>query len=222
MDCLPSYEKWNDPSNGNRALLKEALEGFRFSFDNILDEKLDRSSHAYHVASSACTLSITWIEELMTFMDDLHRELTRYRFSSNHAWHLVTRQVHRIFMELSAPRLAVNTQYDSKETEANGNMILWAVCRSHDVMARYKRFSFKNDPSVAAEYVKFLITHSGNDNIDKLTKSVKDLTDELAKVSRTANTATTALNRVDDNKKALDAHKKTVEALERRLAKLEK
>ena len=213
LDCLPSFEKWNDPTTGGRAVLKEALESFRISFHRIIAERLDQSSRAYQVACLACTLSTTWLTELMSFMEDLQLELTRSRFSSANAWNLVTRLVHRIFIELSGPRMGVSTQHDSEEADLNANMILWAVSRSHDIMARYQRHAFKNDPSISAEYVKFLITHSGNDVVDGLTSKVKLLSDEVTKVSKVANTVTTALNRVDENKKALAILEKKVEKL---------
>jgi hypothetical protein len=48
--------------------------------------------------------------------------------------------------------------------------IFWAVIQSQDVMAMYKNNGFKNDSSVASEYVKFLIMNTGMDVVDQMGK----------------------------------------------------
>jgi hypothetical protein len=214
LDAFPSFERWTDATTGGRVHLKEALESFRMCHQSIIDEHLDHTTRAYQVASTACTLSVAWIEDLITFMDELQRELTKSRFSSANAWHLVTRQAHRIFLELSGPRMSVNVQFEAGKTSTNANLMFWAVCRSHDIMARYKQHSFKNDQTVAAEYVKFLITHSGNDAVDKLSTKVATLVEDLTKLSKLGASQTIISNKLDEQKKLINELTKKVTKLE--------
>jgi chaperonin cofactor prefoldin len=74
-------------------------------------------------------------------------------------------------------------------------------------MARYKDKSFKNDPLVSAEYVKFLIMNTWMELIDQLVKRVttledrvnlmaKDLKSADTKVQTTSNNVSTALKAI--------------------------
>jgi acetyl/propionyl-CoA carboxylase alpha subunit len=75
-------------------------------------------------------------------------------------------------------------------------------------MARFKVKSFKNDPSVSAEYVKFLIMNTGMDIIDhlgkkltvvkeKATPMVTDVKVAEAKASNASNSNSTLSKKVD-------------------------
>jgi hypothetical protein len=93
-------------------------------------------------------------------------ELTRAKFSASRGWSLITRLVSRILIEVAAPRNGVKQNFVTGRNDIIAQQIFWAVIRSHDIMARYKDKSFKNDPSVSAEYVKFLIMNTGMDIVD--------------------------------------------------------
>ena len=68
--------QWSDATNGGRTHLKEALEAFRLSHQNSIDMNLPVSSKAYQVATMAVITSCGWIEELISFMEELQTELT--------------------------------------------------------------------------------------------------------------------------------------------------
>jgi hypothetical protein len=95
---------------------------------------------------------------------------------------------------------------------------LWAVIRSHDIMARYKDISFKNDPSVSAEYVKFLIMNTGMDIVDQLVKKVAMLEEKVTtmlKDLKSADTkAQTASNNVSKALKSIDSLTKRISTIE--------
>jgi methyl-accepting chemotaxis protein len=74
-------------------------------------------------------------------------------------------------------------------------------------MKRYKEAGFKDDPTIASEYVKFLAANSGTDAVEKVSNRMTSVETELkeaAKLARNAGTsASTASNKVDEVKKTL-------------------
>jgi hypothetical protein len=95
---------------------------------------------------------------------------------------------------------------------------VWAVLKSHDAMASYKRLNFKNHPSISTELVKFLAINTSFEAIEKLTSQVSTLVLESAETKRKLAAAekasSSAGNRADDVKKLSEGFAK-------RLAKLE-
>jgi hypothetical protein len=121
-------------------------------------------------------------------------------------------------IEVAAPRNGVKHNFVTGRNDIIVKQIFWAVIRSHDIMARYKRMGLKNDPSVSSEYVKFLVMNTGMDAIDAIEKKqeslevqVKSLTKEV-KVADTK--AASALNGADCVKSSVEALAKRVSSLE--------
>jgi hypothetical protein len=93
-------------------------------------------------------------------------------------------------------------------TGQNGKQIFWAVIRSQDVMARFKNNAFKNDPTVSAEFAKFLILNTGMDIVnwlgnrlttveEKVNPMVKDVKVAEAKASNAPNSISKKTKTVD-------------------------
>jgi hypothetical protein len=158
-------------------------------------------------ASLSHTYSMLWIEALIAFIDETYSELTRAKFSEKQGWSLIIRLSSRILIEVAAPRSGVKQNFITGRIDVISKQIFWAVIRSHDIMARYKDKSFKNDPLVSAEYVKFLIMNTWMELIDQLVKRVttledrvnlmaKDLKSADTKVQTTSNNVSTALKAI--------------------------
>jgi hypothetical protein len=87
--------------------------------------------------------------------------------------------------------------------------VAWSVFEAHDIMARYKRNAYKDDPTVASELVKFLAINTGTEAIDRVITKVEVMEGEVTTAKREAMTASrgasTASNKVDELKKVVDA-----------------
>jgi hypothetical protein len=96
--------------------------------------------------------------------------------------------------------------------------IFWEVIKSHDIMARYKDKSFKNDPSILSEYVKFLIMNTEMDIVNQLVKRVSLLGEKVLSMIKELKAAeakaSLASNGVNTVQKAIDAIAKRVTSLE--------
>jgi cell division septum initiation protein DivIVA len=96
--------------------------------------------------------------------------------------------------------------------------IVWAVLKAHDVMAEYKRLSFKNHPSVATELVKFLAINTSFESIEKLVAQTKVLETEVSElkkqVTASVKSSASSANKADEARKQSDALVKRVAKLE--------
>jgi hypothetical protein len=185
----------------------------------VLDSTLP-SSLLQTTATLSRTYSLAWIGAFVTFIDDTFKELTAAKFSSARGWSLITRLASRILFEVSGPRNGVKQTFTTGKNELIAKQIFWAVLRSHDVMANFKDKSFKNDASVSAEYVKFLIMNTGMEVVDQLGKRVQALEEKMLSMAKEVRTAeaksSAASNGVTGVSKSLELLTKRVAALESR------
>jgi hypothetical protein len=219
FDEIVSNEEWQTPGDGFRDKLKEELSLFKSSHQGNIDLALERDSPAYSIASMALTESVAWVEGFIVFVDDYQRDLTRAKFGTKKAWHVTTRLGRRMLSELSVPRNGAKNSFKAGKNQQVCERVFWAVLKSHDVMARYRRHGYKNDPSISSELVKFLAVNTGFEAIDVLTTKVASMEQTLKEVEKevkvASKAASTASNKVDESKKLIDL-------LSKRIAKLEK
>jgi hypothetical protein len=131
---------------------------------------------------------------------------------------LITRVGARIQIKVAGPRNGVKHNFITGRNDIIVKQNFWTVIRSQDIMARYKRMGFKNDPSVLLEYVKFLIMNTGMEAINQIEKNhealesqVKSLTKEVKVADPKATSASNSSDRI----------KSSVEALTKRVSSLE-
>ena len=74
---VQTWDDWDAPMTGYRAVMKEALTLFRTSHQNNIDDTLERSSLVYAISTMALTESVAWLEGYIVFIDDYQRDLTK-------------------------------------------------------------------------------------------------------------------------------------------------
>jgi hypothetical protein len=219
FDTIVSNEEWDAAGSGFRAQLKEELLTFRAAHLELIESVLERDSIAYAVATMALTESLAWVEGFIVFLDEYQRDLSRAQFGVKKAWNVSTRLGRRILEEIAQPRNGVLNSFEAGNSTQVCQKVFWAVIRSHDIMARYKRNGFKDDPTVSAELVKFMAVNTGFEALDALVVKVKTMEADLAlskKASAEAiKAAAAAANKTDEMRKAFDL-------LSKRIGKLEK
>jgi hypothetical protein len=219
FDTIVSYDEWDAPGSGFRVQLKDELVTFRAAHLEIIDSVLDRDSKARAIASMALTESVSWIEGFIVFLDDYHRDLTKAKFGTKKAWNVTTRLGKRILEEVANPRNGVSNSFEAGNNEQVCQRILWAVLRSQDVMARYKRNGFKDDPTVSAELVKFMAVNTGFDALEVMVAKVKTMEAEAVASKKETAAAVKAASSAGNKS---DELKKVVDLLIKRIVKLEK
>jgi hypothetical protein len=216
---ITTWEEWDAPMTGFRAVLKETLTSFRTSHQNNIDDTLDRQTLVYATATMALTDSVAWLEGFIVFIDDYYRDLSKARFGTKKAWHVTTRLGRRMFLEVGEPRNGVQNFFKAGFNEQVCQRIFWSALKSHDVMARYKRHNYKDDPSVSSELVKFLAINTGYEVLESLTIKVAELERGLSAMQKEASAATKSASSAGNK---ADAIQKVCDGLVKRVAKLEK
>jgi hypothetical protein len=106
------------------------------------------------------------------------------------------------------------------EKESICAAILWGVFQTHDVMDSYESSNFEDHPSMASEYVKFLLaTNSGFEAVEVLESTVVRLEKENSEMKRGL---TEAKRKADVAGSAADRAEKAVSELSKRINGLEK
>ena len=215
---IPTYDSWWNNGMGMKDRLHDDITTVEEGFKNLISDRLDAGTKAYAIASLALKESITWLMELINFVDETYESLVRSKFSSPAAWSLTTKLVARIFTDLATVRGGVNNAFTPGDSASITANVLWGVFKTHDVMAQFRKQKFKNHSSISSEYVKFLATHSAHESVNKVEEKLKsvevDLKAAVKQAAEASKAAATASNHANELKTKLAA-------AERRLAKLE-
>jgi hypothetical protein len=167
----------------------------------------------------ALTESVAWVEGFIVFLDDYQRDLTKAKFGAVKAWHVTTRLGKRMLAELSVPRNGAKNSFKAGRNQQVCERVFGAVLKSHDVMARYKRYGYKNDSSISSELVKFLAVNTGFEAIDVLTSKVASMEHTLKELDKevkiASKSASSSANKADEVKKLIDSLIKRVVKLEK-------
>jgi hypothetical protein len=96
FDRIPTHDVWDEAQTGFRDRLKEELETFQQGYERMSISELTQGTPAHTVSYHSVTASVSFLESLICFIDDIYKELTRAKFSKTTAWALVTRLLRRI------------------------------------------------------------------------------------------------------------------------------
>jgi hypothetical protein len=198
--------------------LQEALAEFQESHSSFIDQSVEIGSKPHTLAHAALTASSGWIIGFIQFIDKYYCELSKTKFGSGKAWHVTTRLAKRILDDVGTQRYGVQNAFHVGDSRQICQQIVWAVFKSHDTMAEYKRMNFKNHPSISTELVKFLAINTSFEAIERLTAKVAvleiDSSEAKKQLSAAVKAASSAGNRADEGKKVSDQLSKRVGKLE--------
>jgi len=218
FDQITDFDLWDQANDGYKDTLKAQVLEFQVSHTQHIDEELVAGSKIHTLAILSLSASVTFTTALVDFMSDTYKEYIVSKFSSKKAWSITTRLASRIISHVSVPRIGVQKTFQTGFPEKIGESIFWSTLKTLDIMAEMTNLGFRDSPIVASELVKFLALNTGFDAIETLVKSNTTLKAEVAALTKAVagNTKTiaTAANKVDNFKNSIDA-------INKRLAKLE-
>jgi hypothetical protein len=155
------------------------MEEIRSRLESLIMERLRENAEGQALARQMLSDTLNFITALCEFTSETYRNLELAGFSKSDAWQLVSKLVHRIFAkDCHMKRGAVSEVLDVSDTKVLGTGILWATLATHQVMRDYMRHGIENHPSMASEYVRFLVANSGLTKIDKMEARLKALEEE--------------------------------------------
>ena len=102
---IKSWSEWNLPHQGYQDMLLAHMEQVRSSHLAHIEDHLDPSSPLYSLAVEALQTSYTWTLGLLKFGDNIVWTYVRAKFSVTVAWHVATRLMKLLIMEVAKKRV---------------------------------------------------------------------------------------------------------------------
>ena len=137
LDKVSTWEDWDYPETGLRQILKDHLEDFAVAHQQLIDDNLDTGSSGYLLANLSVVHSVAIIEELIKYTDDFVKELTKAKFSFKKAFHVTTRLLRRILIEMYVPRQGVIKSFKAGRMEQIGGAMLYATVQSLQIGLKF-------------------------------------------------------------------------------------
>lgn len=184
---IPTKNKWEDESGmtGAKVVIAQDLENVRERCDTIIRERLPNHTEARALATELLSQTITFVTSLCKYVSETQLRLELSGFKTDAAWTLVSKLVHRIFaVDCHMKRSRVLEFLDASDTKVMGSGVLWGVFATHAVMRDYMKYGIENHPSIASEYVRFLVANSGLVKLDKIDTQQKEITSRLTEVEK--------------------------------------
>ena len=178
---IPTPERWEDHHglSGARVSIKSSIEEIRSRLESLIMERLRENLEGQSLARQMLSDTLNFITALCEFVSETYRNLEIAGFSKASAWQLVSKLVHRVFAkDCHMKRGAVSEILDVSDSRVLGTGILWATFATHQVMRDYMKHGIENHPSMASEYVRFLVANSGLSKMESMDNRLKALEEE--------------------------------------------
>jgi hypothetical protein len=198
LPALATRDKWEDKHRlkGVRVTIRDNKESVRSRYSSLIAQRLSTYPEAQGIARELLSDTMDFIESINTFISDTDSNLVNAGFNREQSWELVTKLVHRIFaVDCNNVRAQVKEFLDPSQHRVMALGCLWGTFATHMVMREYVKHGIENHPSIAAEYVRFLVANSGLARLEAVEKRVLKLEDGM----------TAVVKRLDALKKVADS-----------------
>jgi len=213
---IKTPEKWADQNEtiGIKVMIKENIEVVRTRVLACIRHRLPNHPEAATLARELLADTITFLTEMSEFISSTFRTLRAAGFSRLNAWNLVSKLIHRMLaVDCSLKRGISFELQDAKEHKALAVSVLWGTFGTHQVLRSYQQHGIENHPSMASEYVRFLVAHTDSNRVEAMQSKVNQLEVEVKRLDKALNAAEKAA--VQAQKAATSASNK-VQEMERR------
>jgi hypothetical protein len=202
LPAMPKLTDWEaeDGINGAKFRLERSLPLIQKQLSTYIDTFLGEDKLAARELAHRClSHSMLFVTRLSDYITRTSRALRVAGYKVDKVWAILSRQVLRIFEDMARARVcAVDlappmTKRGAKMPEDgifqdhNAALAMWAVLKTHDVMADYLAHNFEDHPSIAAENVRFLtynVMGAGGNNTDTDVKNLEKLVDKMDEVNK--------------------------------------
>lgn len=202
---ISSAAKWEneDGTNGVKITIEENEQSVNERIEKLIERRLPNHDEARAVAAKCLSSSSNFVTQLNRFISDTHRKLVKAGYDKKRSWQLVSKVVHRLFAtDCHIHRGLVNEIKDAEDRRLLAIGLLWSTFCTHEVMKEYVKHGIENHPSVASEYVRFLVANTGHAKVEQLDTKVEKLESTIksleTRLKAAEKSATTAANRADE------------------------
>jgi len=189
---IKTPEKWADANEtmGIKIMIKENIEVVRTRVLACVSHRLAKHPEAATLARELLANTITFLTELSEFISSTFRTLRSAGFSRINAWNLVSKLVHRMLAVDCFLKRGISFELlDAKEHKALAVSVLWGTFGTHQVIRTYQQHGIENHPSMASEYVRFLVAHTDSNRVEAMQSKVSHLESEVKRLDKALNSA---------------------------------
>ena len=188
--AYPKFSDWEDPSGLDG--LMDKLSGWLVTAKEAVELDIELRTEAgtlgAMLATTCLSKSLIFVDGFCKYLSKTYTHLKHAKFSEKKAWSLTTALGERICQEVHKERGALLRSIKVKKDKASQDnlavLMIWATLRSHEIMADYSRLEFKDHPTIASEYVKFLATNSGFEVVTQLETKLESANKEIASLKK--------------------------------------
>ena len=202
---IPTKTRWEDAESlsGAKITIKDNEEVVRSRLEAVISERLSSHEEAQSLARQLLSDTISFVTAMNRFISETHLRLENAGFGTDRSWQLVSKLVHRLFSnDCHNHRGRVSEILDASDRRVLAVGVLWAVFSTHQIMREYMRYGIENHPSIASEYVRFLVAHSALPKVEAVNNKLVKVQDSLSTLSNKLKTlekdAKTAANKADE------------------------
>ena len=219
FDKIKSFSEWDDPNYGFRTRLNDEADNAERTIENAIKDDSSLSDQGKAICINALTISRSFVDLLVRYIDTTYRELRRSKYTEKRAWHLVTSLGCRILTDVYKPRVGKIGIMKSRDPHQVATTVFHACFLSLEVMRQYKDQGFAKHPSIASEYIKFICHNSPFETLELFDSRIKGIESLVKDVSQKLTSKDKQLNTTTQK---ADEGKTKLSNLESRVAKLEK
>ena len=186
---IPSYKVWDNPKTkaGIRYILKANATNVSAQIKVNIRSKLANNPVARSFSLALLSTTKEFVSALSAFITETMEDLVSHDYDPDLAWSIITQVIHHMFtVDMDKERSFVREQLDTRSQKSTAVAIMWGWLRTHRLMEEYSRHGIENHPSVAAQYVKFLVQNRVDENMKKTVEDAVQLSKDAKSMAASA------------------------------------
>lgn len=117
LASLPSWEQWDKPEDGLKAVLEKELSSFCTSFRSTLTDKLAVDYPTMNsIATQALLATENFIITMIAFVEETFKLYSNAHYSPEHAWHITTMLLKSLILKIAEPRVGVALNFEKNDS----------------------------------------------------------------------------------------------------------
>jgi hypothetical protein len=163
---MDTHAKWYNPdtSQGLSVMIDMEMDRQYDAMIELVDVQLGGAPDLKYLAVDMLNDSKRFFAELHRFVEESYTAMKGGGgLDEKDAWDVTRSCFEQILTDVRASRGVV------KYTRVDSPMLhVWGSLKAHEVMARYQKFKFKDDPALAGILIRFILKHQKDSSVVKL------------------------------------------------------
>jgi hypothetical protein len=220
---VPSVGVWTNGSSGTKEFILGSLAAVVSAVRANIDQRLPHGKELHTMARLCLESSASFIMSMVSFTEENRESYAMSNYPEAMQWSLNSRLGYRVWQEVYLPCTGLMEKVEPQDLHATAATVIYHVLATIDNQETFRSVGIKNHAVVSSEYVKFLSTNTGYENIERLTTRMTKLETEgkamVIQAKEAGASAKTASTTCGDLKLKVAAQEKKLSSCETRLSR---